>query len=411
MKALLAALRYLFPAHCHDHIYLVGGSVRDFLLDKESEDIDLAAALPDETLKSCGFYPVAGKTTAPIWFQSHQKLGKIEVIQLKENSLDADLRRRDFAINAIAMHLSGELYDPLGGSQDLRQGLLRVCSDTTFADDPLRIFRAFRFEADGWQMTAETGELIRSSDWNALLGVIPVERFSREMLKALAGKEPWIFFQRMLEYRVGEGWLPELFSMPKIPAGPLDKHPEGDLFIHAIEVLQRTAAVTENPLARFCAFFHDIGKLATEPAHYPKHHGHEEAGFDLGRKLARRLCLPAAYIKGLSWISRLHMYLNRWDELRIATRIRVAEQAEKAGITHILPVVAWADKPPNTTPPGWQAAVKVAAMTTAELGIDLEKLTVMPVENRAPYILQRRVEMLRSLHRRTVQPTPEDPNY
>lgn len=397
MKDLLASLQNLFPPDCHDRIYLVGGSVRDFLLGKESEDIDLVAAIADETLRSCGFYPVTGKTTAPIWFQCHQQLGKIEVIQLKEETLDDDLRRRDFTINAIAMHLSGELYDPLHGSSHLQEGLLQACTHQAFIDDPLRIFRALRFETDGWRMTPETEALIRGNYWDERLNQIPVERFSREMIKALRGKEPECFFQRMLELRIGEGWLPELFRMQHIPAGPLEHHPEGDLFSHSVEVLQRTASVTSDPLARFCAFFHDIGKLATNPALYPKHHGHEEAGFDLGRSLGRRLCLPASYMKGLSWTSRLHMYLNKWDELRTATRIRVAEQAEKAGITVILPMVAWADKPDNTTPTGWQTAVKVAAMTSSELGIDIEKLTAMPPENRASFILQRRVEMLREL--------------
>ncbi|GAB7026461.1 HD domain-containing protein [Geotalea toluenoxydans] len=397
MKDLLISLQALFPTDCHEHIYVVGGSVRDFLLGKESEDIDLVAALADETLRSCGFYPVTGKTTVPIWFQCHPELGKIEIIQLREESLIEDLRRRDFTINAIAMHLSGMLYDPLDGSRHLREGLLQACTDNTFTDDPLRIFRAFRFEADGWRMTPATEALIRGRDWPARLGHIPVERFSREMLKALGGKEPGIFFQRMLDFGVGKEWLPELFLMTEIPAGPLEHHPEGDLFTHSLQVLQRTAAVTGDPLARFCAFFHDIGKLATDPDLYPRHHGHEEAGFHMGHRLGRRLCLPASYMKALSWTSRLHMHLNKWAELRSSTRIRSAEQAVKAGIAWILPVIARADKPENTIPPGWETAVKVAAMTTAELGIEIERLCAMPAEKRADFILQKRVEMLRML--------------
>lgn len=396
MKDLLTSLQSLFPAKHHGSISLVGGSVRDFLMGKASEDIDLVAALPDETLYSCGFRLVAGKTTAPIWFWYDAALGKIEVIQLEDDaSLHADLMRRDFTINAITMRLSGELHDPLNGRDDLDSGLLRACSESAFRDDPLRIFRAFRFEADGWRMSPETEALIRQDDWTLALRAIPVERFSREMLKALAAREPERFFQRMKDFNVGKQWLPELFRMPGIPAGPPEYHPEGDLYTHSAEVLQRAAVNSGDPLARFCAFFHDIGKLATDPSIYPKHHGHDEAGFGLAVDFCNRLSLPANFRKALSWTSRLHLHLSNWDGLRDSTRIRTAEQAAKSGIASILPIVAAADKPGNTTPGGWEQALEVAAMTTAGLGIEIERLSTMPADNRASFILQRRVEMLR----------------
>ncbi len=79
----------------------------------------------------------------------------------------------------------------------------------------------------------------------------------------------------MLHHRIGEYYLPELFSMPNIPAGPLQYHPEGDLFTHSMQVMQRVAAKSPDPLARFCGFFHDLGKLSTDPTLYPKHHGHD----------------------------------------------------------------------------------------------------------------------------------------
>jgi tRNA nucleotidyltransferase (CCA-adding enzyme) len=164
-----------------------------------------------------------------------------------------------------------------------------------------------------------------------------------------------------------------------------------------MQVLQRAAAMSDDPLTRFCAFFHDIGKLATDPALYPKHHGHEDAGFDLALAFCNRLCLSATHRKALSWTSRLHMHLSKWDELRDSKKVKTAEQAAKAGIAAILPIVAMADKPGNTTPEGWGQALEVAAMTTAGLGIEVERLTTMPVENRASFIMQKRVEMLRKL--------------
>lgn len=397
MKNLLASLQGFFPTTCHEHIFLVGGSVRDFLLDRESQDIDLVAALPAEMLTKCGFRLVEGKTTAAIWFRYHKALGKIEIIQLEDDAtLDDDLRRRDFTMNAIAMRLSGEKIDPLNGCDDLENGLLRACSESTFRDDPLRIFRVFRFETEGWRMTPETQSLIRQDDWESRLRTIPIERFSREMLKAFAGKEPERFFQQMLEFDAGRDWLAEIFRMHQIPGGPIEHHPEGDLFTHSIQVLQRAASQSGDPVARFCAFFHDLGKLATDPAQYPKHHGHEEAGFNLAVAFCNRLCLPATYRKALSWTSRLHMRLNKWDELRDSTKIKTAEQAAKAGIANILPVVSMADKPGINVPKGWKHTLQIAAMTTGELGIEIERLTAMQAENRADFILQRRVEAFRA---------------
>lgn len=396
MNATIAFLKGLLPETCHERVFLVGGSVRDLLLGRKGRDIDLAAALSPDELAACGLRLVTGKSTQPIWFGYDKSFGKIEVTPLGDVAgLAADLARRDFTINAIAMTLAGGLIDPLGGKNDLEQLRLRTCTAGSFLDDPLRIFRALRFEAEGWRMTPETEALIREQEWSQRLGVIPVERFSREMLKALESPEPERFFQRMLELMVGEGYLPEIFRMPRVIAGPPAYHPERDLFSHSIQVLQRMAQWTGAPLARFCALFHDIGKLATDPALYPRHHGHDEAGFDLARNLGERLRLPVAYRTALAWTSRLHDKLNRWTELRGATRVRMAEQAVKAGIAVILPLVSAADKGVFGETTGWEGAVRVAGMTSVELGIDVEQLETMPGEKRSDFILQRRVEELR----------------
>jgi tRNA nucleotidyltransferase (CCA-adding enzyme) len=225
---------------------------------------------------------------------------------------------------------------------------------------------------------------------------VPVERYSREMLKALEAEEPEHFFACMLQFDVGRGYLPELFAMPAIPAGPLQHHPEGDLFSHAVQVLQRVAERTDNPLARFCAFFHDIGKLATDPALYPKHHGHDDTGFDMARGLCERLRLPSGYRAALAWTSRLHGMLNRWDELRDSTRLKTARQALKAGIGEILLQVSRADKPDGLFErEEWDRAVRVAAMTTTDLGIDNTRLGGIAPEKRPDFIQQKMIEMLR----------------
>jgi len=297
----------------------------------------------------------------------------------------------------MLMTLDGSLHDPLGGLDDLEGVRLRPCSAATFSDDPLRIFRAFRFAAEGFVLTEEAAALIRSSNWEDALQQIPVERFSREMLKALAASAPQNFFRAMVEFGVGRSWLPELFRMAQIPAGPLQYHPEGDLLTHSLEVLARVAAASASGLARFCALFHDIGKLATEQTLYPQHHGHDEAGFSMAEPFCRRLALPANYGRALAWISRLHGKANRIAALRPATKIRMAEQAIRGGIVDIVPLVAAADKTGNDFSSDWLQVAAVARMTSGELGIDTGKLAAMQPDKRAEFILHRRVETLKNL--------------
>ncbi len=396
MNDLRSQLAELFPPACHGRVFLVGGCVRDHLLGRGCRDIDLVAALSGDELGRCGFRLVAGRSTAPIWFRHDDAFGTIELTPLTcPEALDADLRRRDFTINSLAMDLRGNLHDPLDGRGDIMGRFLRPCSPDTFRDDPLRIFRAFRFESDGWSMTGECQELIGQRQWSEELSRIPMERFSREMLKACSAPRPERFFLAMLKFGVGSGYLPELFRMARIPAGPLRYHPEGDLLTHSIQVMQRVTERSADPLARFCALFHDIGKLSTDPARYPSHHGHDRAGVELARQLCSRLRLSARYRNALAAICRLHMTFNNWEELRDGTRLRAAEQAVKSGITGILPLVSAADRAGSEEPAGWSRAVQVVRMSTIELGMDQQQLEKMPADLRSDLILQLRIERFR----------------
>ncbi len=390
-------LKSIFPANCHARIFLVGGIVRDFLSGRENRDIDLIAALRPEELISVGFHLVRGKTTSEIWFKHYSGYGTIELTALPDTSyLATELSRRDFTVNSIAMDMDGIIVDPMGGTKDHKLGLLKVCSADSFNDDPLRIFRALRFEADGWKMTAGSEELIRNRDWSRSLDIIPIERFAREMLKALESEYPERYFQRMLELGVGENFLPELFLMQQIPAGPIIHHPEGDLFTHCCQVLQRVSNRSPDPLTRFCAFFHDIGKLVTDKSLYPKHHGHDRAGYGLARAFCDRLRLPATYRNALAWASQLHGKLNLWDKLRDTTKLKVAQQALKGGIAEILPLISVADKADCCEHVGWNEALRVSGMTTTELGITTEKMNELSAGKRAEYLFQKKVDMFRA---------------
>ena len=365
----LSRLKMLFPERLHGRLFLVGGMVRDLLSGAKCQDFDLAAALSPAELTRLGFRLVESQSTPTIYFFYNEDLGKVEVTRLDSlDSLDRDLRRRDFTANARAMSFSGVLHDPLGGQKDLANRLLRTCSATSLVDDPARIFRAFRFECDGWRLAPEAERGISERYWSDDLSVIPVERFSREMLKALIKGDPCRFFRRMLEFHLGRGFLPEIFRMPQVPAGPPQHHPEGDLFTHSLQALERIALLTANSTARFCALFHDLGKLSTPHDQYPKHHGHDATGADSAGPFCKRLRLPQALQRALQATNRLHTTANRWSELRDGTRIQLALDAAKGGIADFLPLLVAADC--GKALPGWEETLRVASLNASQLGID-----------------------------------------
>lgn len=398
LTRLTADLRALFPADSWSGIWLTGGTVRDALHGRGGKDVDLAAAVSPELLGRLGFRLVVGRSTAPIWLRHHPVMGSVEITLLESpHDLLPDLQRRDFTINTIALSLLGEAYDPLDGRSHLRHGLLEPCSRQTFRDDPLRVFRAFRFVAEGFSLSPAAAILLEEESWDGLLAGIPVERFSREMLKALAGSRPDCFFELMIRFAVGRCFLPELFHMAEVPAGPAEYHPEGDLLSHSFQVLQRVASVSSDPLVRFCAFFHDIGKLSTSADLYPRHHGHEEAGFTAGVDLCRRLRLSCEHGRSLAWVSRLHGKLNRLGDLRPSTQVHLAEQAARNGVEGVLPLVSMADSPGGMDRSLWGDLLAVVRMNIRQLGLDGERLSLIPAEKRGELVLQRRVEMLRNL--------------
>jgi len=393
---LILRLKRLFPETLHSRIFLVGGMVRDILLGVKCQDIDLAAAVSPSELTPLGFRHVESKSTPNIYFLFHPEFGKVEVTCLSSvDELSEDLQRRDFTINAMAMTFDGAVLDPLGGQQDLPHRVLKACSATSLSDDPVRIFRAFRFESEGWRLDAEAEATLSACDWSESFKQIPVERFSQEMLKALAKNDPGRFFRRMLEFGVGRNYLPELFKMPEVPAGPVEYHPEGDLFTHSMQALERISLLTPDIKARFCALFHDLGKLYTPKDQYPRHHGHDAEGAKAADAFCKRLRLPVTLQRALQATNRLHQTANRWEELRDSTRIKLALNAMKAGIDTILPLVVAADC--GGVMPGWEETLRVASLNAAQLGIDpaLFENPELPPEKCQQLIMQRRVQELR----------------
>ncbi len=415
---MLDQLRAFWPAELHGRLFLVGGAVRDHLLQTARNDADMVALVSPDILAKLGFVRIDGVSTQPIWARTAAGVGRMEVWPLDPAMpLEMELARRDFTINAIAMRLDGTIIDPLGGAVALQKKRLTACSPQSFVDDPIRLFRAFRFECAGYAMDEGTRRLISGHKWDGALRGIPVERFSRELEKVFGLEKPWLFFELMTKHNVGRSYFPELFRMAEVPAGPKEYHPEGDLLTHSLEVLERASALSADPLTRFGAFMHDIGKLLTDPAQYPKHHNHDKAGAPLAKTICVRMRLPGDWVKTAVAASNLHQTAGLWPELRDTTKLRLAENAARRGMERRLPVIVKADRG-NFDEAEWAYAVNVATMTVKELGIDPRifeecrdddwcknecplhkrgKKCPMPATDRPSFLTQRRAEKYREL--------------
>lgn len=391
----IASIRLLFPEVLHNRLFLVGGSVRDQLIGQPIQDVDLVTDLSAEQLEGLSFRRVQGKTTDPIYFKSHPTFGKIEITLLADDqSLEDDLLRRDFSCNAVGMALDGTIVDPLGGQDDIKNKILVPCSDESISNDPIRIFRAFRFESNGWSLSPELVNEIKDSCWDYRLSTIPIERFSREMLKAMECTQPDIFFSRMIALGVGKCYLPEIFKMQNIPAGPAKYHGEDTVFSHSLDVLRRMAVMTNDPTARLAAFFHDLGKLATPMDQLPRHIGHDHAGEGLARKISQRIRLPSCETKAIVAANSLHLIGGNWSELRETTKLILAERANKAGIAEYFSFLVQADRNLGTCLVGWDDVLAVSKMNCRELGIDNSVLSSMSENERKSFLVQLRAKKL-----------------
>ncbi len=288
--------------------YLVGGAVRDQLLDIESYDQDwvVVGATAEQMLQK-GFQQV-GKEF-PVFLhpktkqeyalaRTERKAGTgyhgFEVFADPSVTLEQDLLRRDLTINAMAKAEGGCVIDPYGGQEDLTNKILRHVSDA-FSEDPLRVLRVARFAAKlapfGFELAEETEQLMTTMTASGELSDLTPERVWQEVSKSLSTQQPSVFFEVLDRVGAVEVLFPELFALHDVEQ-PEKYHPEGDVWIHTMMVLDAAAKLTPNEMVRFAALVHDLGKGITPAEFWPKHHGHEAAGLPLVAKLCKRYRLP-----------------------------------------------------------------------------------------------------------------------
>ncbi|MGL6289334.1 MAG: multifunctional CCA addition/repair protein [Silanimonas sp.] len=326
-------------------VYLVGGAVRDALLGRPAGDRDWVVVGTDaESMRAAGFkavgadfpvflHPLTGEEYALA--RTERKSGKgytgFVVHADRSVTLEDDLARRDFTINAIAQAADGTLVDPLGGRADLDARLLRHCS-SAFAEDPLRVLRAARFMARfaplGFTVHEDTLALMRGMVAAGELEHLVPERVWQELKRALAEPRPSAFLQTLRACGALAVVLPEVDALYGVPQRA-EYHPEVDTGVHVEMVVDMAARLAPGDAAiGFAALTHDLGKALTPADVLPKHPMHEHAGLAPLAALCARLKVPNTEKQLAIDACREHLNVHRFDELRDAT---VHELIERCG--------------------------------------------------------------------------------
>ncbi|HTL13654.1 MAG TPA: multifunctional CCA addition/repair protein, partial [Thermomonas sp.] len=237
-------------------------------------------------------------------------------------TLEDDLRRRDFTINAIARAADGALVDPFGGAHDLDARVLRHVSGA-FVEDPLRVLRAARFMARlaplGFTVAPETLALMRRmADGGELATLVP-ERVWQELAKALRGAAPAAFLRTLRQAGALRAVLPEVDALYGVPQRA-DYHPEVDTGLHQELVCDMAARLAPgDDMVGFAALCHDLGKALTPADALPRHLMHEQRGVAPVLALCERLKVPAEHRDLAVLCCREHLNVHRIAELKDAT--------------------------------------------------------------------------------------------
>ncbi len=316
--------------------YLVGGAVRDRLLGRTGGDRDwvVVGSTPAEMIRA-GFAPV-GKDF-PVFLHPETKeeyaLARTERKTAPgyhgftfhadpSVTLEDDLARRDFTINAIAQADDGTLVDPHGGVRDLEARVLRHVSPA-FAEDPVRILRAARFLARfaprGFAIAPDTLALMRDMVAAGEVDALVPERVWAELRRALEEERPSAALRLLRDCGALARLLPEVDALYGVPQRP-EYHPEVDTGIHTELVLDMAARLAPgDALVGFCALTHDLGKALTPREQLPRHVGHEHSGVRPLRAVCARYKVPAEFGAVAEVACREHLNVHRLAELRPET--------------------------------------------------------------------------------------------
>ena len=337
-----------FAAAGH-HLYLVGGSVRDALLDRAGEDLDFTTEARPDVIKRLvapwadDLY-LAGEVFGTVGAIKRGRVYEITTFRSElyrdesrkpevtfSDSITEDLSRRDFTVNAMAMQLPGEpgeapvMIDPHHGLEDLAGRLLRTPLDPAiaFGDDPLRMLRLFRFVATlGFASDVAAVEAVRSM--HGRLEIVSAERIRDELDKLMLGHEVGAGLWGVVDTGLADEFIPEVSALA-LEQDPYHRHK--DVLAHTIAVVEKTS---RDLVLRLAALFHDIGKPATRqfgPGGVSFHH-HEVVGARMTRDRMRALRYSKRMVRDVSQLVFLHMRAHTfkmgWTDSAVRRYVRDA---------------------------------------------------------------------------------------
>ncbi len=323
-------------------IYEVGGAVRDELLGLSPSDRDwvVVGATPEQLLR-LGYRPVGKDFPVFLHPETHEEVALARTERktargyhgfqfhaAPEVTLEQDLARRDLTINAIARAADGQLIDPYGGAQDLRDGVLRHVG-SAFAEDPVRILRLARFAArwPQFRVAEETLRLCRQMVQHGEVDALVAERVWQEFARGLMEPAPGRMLLLLRSIGALARLAPELDRLWGVPQ-PLEHHPEGDTGAHLLLVLAQ-AAERRLPLAvRLAALLHDLGKGLTPESEWPRHIGHDARGVRLVRRLCQRWRVPSEARELAELAAAEHIHVHQSGEFGAAALLRLLQRCD-----------------------------------------------------------------------------------
>ncbi len=312
-------------------IFVVGGFVRDLILDRKLDDVDIlvvgngldfAKKLSQELgVKKVDYFKTFG--TAHFFYkdidlefvgartESYSRESRNPEVEL--GTFDDDINRRDFTINTLAISLNknnfGELIDKFGGVKDIELKIIKTPLDPveTFNDDPLRILRAFRFAA---QLNFQLDETLLkvATKLASRLEIISQERITEEFFKILKSPKPSVGLKLLFDSGVMKVIFPEVANLGGVEQRN-DFHHK-DVFLHTCQVVDNVASVSDNVWLRFAALMHDIAKPPTKRFDEKvgwTFHGHEEKGSRWMKYIFKRMKLPFSKLDYVRKLVRLHL--------------------------------------------------------------------------------------------------------
>ena len=441
---LAARVREAIATGCPDHpAWIVGGAVRDAALGHPVGDIDLAVEGDPEPVaraiaNGLGGYAFELSAEFPTWRAGDREGSwQVDVAALRGQSIEDDLKLRDFTVGAMAVSLEdGSGLDPTGGMGDLAEGVLRVAGPGSFSDDPLRLMRAARLAAQfGWTLDPQTIELGLAT---ARRAAEPAgERILSELCLLMASRDPVAGLAAMEGLGLLDSLFPEVGDMRGVVQGP---NHHLDVYGHTVEVLEgvlrieseldrfvgesagEVSELLDRPLAdgvsrstglRLAALFHDCAKPATrkEADGFISFRGHDGAGAEAVQAVFSRLKSSRRLAGYVADLTRNHLilgfmvsdrplsrrqvygYLKRTDPYSVdVTLLTVADRLAARGTSSIAgremvaghlelasgmvaEALAWGrEGPPQQFLPGDELAAKLGIEPGPELGRLVDEL-------------------------------------